>query len=113
MTQLSGAHLRLDRALGASTITCSRCAYCLCVGRGDRAALLVALGDLHDAGWRASGRAALCPTCVTTVRAEAAARAAAGPADPSLSRSILRAYAYRATGETRRWALTLLREWGG
>lgn len=113
VTQLSGAHLRFDRALNASTVTCSRCAYCLCVGRGDRAALLVALGDLHDAGWRASGRAALCPTCASLARAEAAARAPATPADPSLSRSILRQYAYRATGETRRWALMLLREWGG
>lgn len=113
MTQLSGTHLRFDRALNASTITCSSCAYCLCVGRGDRAALLLALDDLFAAGWRASGRAALCATCVTTVRAEAAARAAAGPADPSLSRSILRAYAHRATGETRRWALVLLAEWGG
>ena len=111
--QLSGAHLRFDRALGAHSITCARCAYCVCVGRGDRAALLVSLGDLFAAGWRASGRAALCPTCVTTVRAEAAGRAPATPADPSLSRSILRQYAYRATGETRRWALTLLREWGG
>ena len=113
VTGLTGAHLRLDRALNASTVTCSRCAYCVCVGRGDRAALLVSLGDLHAAGWRASGRSALCPTCVPLARAEAAARAPARPADPSLSRSILRQYAYRATGETRRWALTLLREWGG
>ena len=110
---LTGAHLRFDRALGAHSITCARCAYCVCVGRGDRAALLVALGDLHDAGWRSRGRTALCPTCVPIARAEAAARAPATPADPSLSRSILRQYAYRSTGETRRWALTLLREWGG
>ncbi len=113
VTGLTGAHLRLDRALNASTITCSRCAYCVCIGRGDRAALLVALGDLFDAGWRASGRAALCPTCASLAHAEAAARAAAPPADPSLSRSILRQYARTSTGETRRWALTLLREWGG
>jgi hypothetical protein len=113
VTQLSGAHLRFDRALGAHSITCARCAYCVCVGRGDRAALLVSLGDLFAAGWRASGRAALCPTCASLARAEAAGRAPAPPADPSLSRSILRAYAHRATGETRRWALTLLREWGG
>jgi hypothetical protein len=113
VTGLTGAHLRLDRALGASTITCSRCAYCVCVGRGDRAALLIALGDLHDAGWRASGRAALCPTCASLARAEAAARAAAPPADPSPSRTALRQYARTSTGETRRWALTLLREWGG
>lgn len=113
VTQLTGAHLRFDRSLDAHSITCARCAYCVCVGRGDRAALLVSLGDLFAAGWRASGRTALCPTCDPLARAEAAARAPARPADPSLSRSILRAYAYRATGETRRWALTLLREWGG
>ena len=113
MTQLSGAHLRFDRALNASTITCSSCAYCLCVGRGDRAALLLALDDLFAAGWRASGRAALCPTCVPLSRAEAAHRASTSPADPSPSRTALRQYAQTSTGETRRWALTLLREWGG
>ena len=113
MTALTGTHLRFDRALGASTVTCSRCAYCVCVGRGDRAALLVALGDLHDVGWRAAGRAALCPTCVPLARAEAAHRASTSPADPSPSRTALRQYARSATGETRRWALVLLAEWGG
>ena len=112
-TALTGTHLRFDRALGASTLTCARCAYCVCVGRGDRAALLVSLGDLFAAGWRASGRLAMCPTCVPLARAEAAARAPAPPADPSPSRTALRQYAQTATGETRRWALTLLREWGG
>lgn len=113
MTALTGTHLRFDRALQASTITCARCAYCLCVGRGDRAALLVALGDLHDAGWRATGREPLCPPCVPLARAEAAARAPARSADPSPSRTALRQYAQTATGETRRWALVLLAEWGG
>lgn len=134
--ELTGAQLRIDRGLQAHTITCARCAYCLLIGRGDRAALLISLGDLQAAGWRASGRLALCPTCVPlaraeasdwrasgrlelcpprapAARAEAAARAPAAPADPSIARTALRQYAYRATGETRQWALTLLREWGG
>jgi len=110
---LTTAQVRWDARLGANTITCSRCAYCLLLGRGDRAALVIAVGELEAAGWRSRGRLAMCSTCVPIARAEAAGRAPATPADPSLSRSILRQYAYRATGETRRWALTLLREWGG
>jgi len=110
---ISGRQLRFDPQLDAHSITCARCGVVARVERGDRAHLLLELAALGRAGWRRRGREPLCPPCVRSREPEPRTARPSVPYDPSIARTALRAYAYRATGGERRWALTLLHEWGG
>lgn len=110
---LTGRQLRFDPQLDAHLVTCSRCGTVARVERGDRSHLLLEIAALGRAGWRRRGREPLCPTCARPAAPEPRTARPSVPYDPSIARTALRAYAYQSTGETRRWALTLLREWGG
>lgn len=111
--ELTGLQLRFDAVLDAHLVTCARCGTVALVQRGDRAHLLLELASLGRAGWRKKGRKPLCPPCARSAAPEPRTPRPSVPYDASLARATLRAYAGTATGETRRWALILLREWGG
>ena len=105
-----GIPSRFSPRLGAHLVSCSQCDTVL---RLDRATVGLELLALEAAGWRRKRGAAVCPTCARPIAPEPRTPRPSVPYDPSLARATLRAYAGTATGETRRWALILLREWGG
>lgn len=105
-----GLPSRFSARLDAHLVACAQCDT---VVRLDRATLGLELLALEAAGWRRKRGAAVCPTCARPIAPEPRTPRPSVPYDPSIARTALRAYAYRSTGETRRWALTLLHEWGG
>ena len=105
-----GLPSRFSARLGLHLVSCDQCDT---VVRLDRATVGLELLALEAQGWRRKRGAAVCPTCARPIAPEPRTPRPSVPYDPSLARATLRAYAGTATGETRRWAMTLLHEWGG